>query len=140
MLNICKVLTILCLLCLCGNREYPSSFQNKSVSSSSKWVSKGSERKGLFGVVKHRFFLYTISYMWDKVNYYKSVYHPIPNLPVIIGNTLEIFKANQSALLSIECPNIFSSWPNWREEKALFWRVQEEGPHCEITPKSTWLS
>ena len=31
MLTISKVLAILCLLCLCGNREYPSSFQNKSV-------------------------------------------------------------------------------------------------------------
>ena len=34
MLNISKVFTILRLLCLCGNREYPGSFQNKSVSSS----------------------------------------------------------------------------------------------------------
>ena len=32
--------TILCPLCLCGNREYPGSFQNKSVSSSFKWVPK----------------------------------------------------------------------------------------------------
>ena len=37
-LTISKVFTILCLLCLCGNREYPCSFQNKSVSSSFKWV------------------------------------------------------------------------------------------------------
>ena len=40
MLTISKVFTILCLLCLCGNREYPGSFQNKSVSSFFKWVSK----------------------------------------------------------------------------------------------------
>ena len=33
MLIISKVFTILCLLCLCGNREYPGSFQNKAVSS-----------------------------------------------------------------------------------------------------------
>ena len=29
------------------------------------------------------------------VNYYKRVHHPIPTLPVGIGNTLEIFKINQ---------------------------------------------
>ena len=39
MLTISKVFTILCLLWLCGNREYPGSFQNKSVSSFFKWVS-----------------------------------------------------------------------------------------------------
>ena len=30
-----------------------------------------------------------------KVNYYKSVHHPIPTLPVGIGNTLATFKTNQ---------------------------------------------
>ena len=40
MLTISKVFTIICLLCLCENWEYPSSFQNKSVSSSFKWVPK----------------------------------------------------------------------------------------------------
>ena len=40
MLNISKVFTILCLLCLCENREYPGSFQNESVSSSFKRVPK----------------------------------------------------------------------------------------------------
>ena len=59
MLIISKVFTILCLLRLCGNREYPGSFQNKAVSSklffqmSAKW----SEREGLFEVEKHRFIL-----------------------------------------------------------------------------------
>ena len=33
MLIINKVFTILCLLGLCGNREYPGSSQNKAVSS-----------------------------------------------------------------------------------------------------------
>ena len=40
MLTISKAFTIFFLLSLCGNREYPSSFQNKSVSSSFKWVPK----------------------------------------------------------------------------------------------------
>ena len=39
-ITITKVLTILCLLCLCGNREYPGSFRNKSVSSYLKWAPK----------------------------------------------------------------------------------------------------
>ena len=29
------------------------------------------------------------------VNYYESVHHPIPTLPVGIGNTMPIFKTNQ---------------------------------------------
>ena len=33
MLIISKVFTILRLICLCGNREYPGSFQKKAVSS-----------------------------------------------------------------------------------------------------------
>ena len=40
MLTISKVLTILCLLCLCGNRECQGSFPNKSVSCSLKLVPK----------------------------------------------------------------------------------------------------
>ena len=40
MLTISKMFTILCLLCLCGNREYPDGFQNKSVRSSFKWMPK----------------------------------------------------------------------------------------------------
>ena len=43
------------------------------------------------------------------VNYYKSVDNPIPTMPVGIGNTQAIFKTNQEALLSIECPGMFSS-------------------------------
>ena len=46
------------------------------------------------------------------VNYYKNIHHLIPTLTVVIGITLTIFKANQSTLLSIESPGIFSSWPN----------------------------
>ena len=29
------------------------------------------------------------------VNYYKSSHHPIPTLPVVLGNTLAIFVTNQ---------------------------------------------
>ena len=63
-LLISKVFTILCLLCLYGNREYPGSFKNKSLSSSFKSVPKSSEREGLFEMDKHRFILETISYIW----------------------------------------------------------------------------
>ena len=44
--------------------------------------------------------------------YYKSVHHPIPTLLVGILNTMTIFTINLKALLSIDCPGIFSSWPN----------------------------
>ena len=40
MLTISEEFTILCLICLRGNREYTDSFQDKSVSFSFKWVPK----------------------------------------------------------------------------------------------------
>ena len=94
--------TILCLLCLCGkrNREYPSSFQNKSVSFSFKWADKyimflaKLKREGRSfwnGQAK----IYPLNSLTceGNVNYYKSVHHPIPILPVGIGSTLlAIFK------------------------------------------------
>ena len=46
------------------------------------------------------------------VIYYKSVHHPTPTVPVGTGNTQAIFKTDQETLLSIECPDIFSSLPN----------------------------
>ena len=67
-------------------------------------------------------------------NHYKSVHHLIPTLPLGIGNTQTIFKTNQKALLSIECPQVmFSSGSNWRGEESLFCRVQE-GDHIVRLP------
>ena len=40
MFTISKKFTIFCLLCLCRNGEYPGSYQNKSLSSSMKFVPK----------------------------------------------------------------------------------------------------
>ena len=31
----------------------------------------------------------------DNVNHYRGFHHPIPILPVVIGNTLAIFQTNQ---------------------------------------------
>ena len=64
------------LLCLCGNREYPGSFQNKLVSSYFKWVLK-SILEGLSGVEKHRIISDLSLTCGGNVNYYKSVHHPI---------------------------------------------------------------
>ena len=69
----------------------------------------------------------------SNVNYYKSVDHPIPILPDRIWNTQVVFKANQYALLLVECPGMFSFWPKWRGEEGRFWRVQE-GDHIVRLP------
>ena len=61
------------------------------------------------------------------VNYYKSVHHTIPTLPVGTGSTLAIFKMNQWTLLSIEFPDIFSSCPDWTGKKGLFWKGGRRG-------------
>ena len=57
----------------------------------------------------------------NNVYYCKSFHYPIPTLPMGIRNTLVIFIANLWAFISVECPGIFSSWPNWRGEEGLFW-------------------
>ena len=97
MLIISKVFTILCLLCLCGNREYPGSFQNKAVSSKLffQMSVKLSEREGLFEVYKLDLSSKLSFTYGGNVNYYKSVHHPIPTLLVGTGSTLAIFKTSQ---------------------------------------------
>ena len=67
--------------------------------------------------------------------------HPIPDLPVGIGNTLlAVFKTNWSALLSVESPGIFSSWLNKGERETFFGGYKKGELHCEINSKSTWFS
>ena len=43
------------------------------------------------------------------------------------GSTLAIFKINQQTPLSIEFPDIFSSCPNQRGKKGLFWKGAGRG-------------
>ena len=134
MLTISKAFTCLCLLCLCGNREYPGSFQNKLVSSFFKCC-----------------VIIFCSYPnWSEVekaqtnplNYLLHVAVMLPFIKVFIillllvgiGNTLVTLKTNLQPLLSIEFLGIFFFWPNWRWEEDLFWRVQKGGPHCDISP------
>ena len=84
MLTILAKCSHACLLRLCGNREFPVSFQNKLVSSSLKWVPKkilflaklkGEERPFWTGGNQS----YKLSLRGGgNVNYYKSIQHPIP--------------------------------------------------------------
>ena len=146
MLTISKLFTTFCLLCLCGNREYPGNFQTKSIISSFKWVPKyiPGQTKGRWKAFlkwTNTDLSFELSFACEgNVSYYRCVYHPIPTLSVRTRNSLAISRTNPSALVLVEFPDMFSSWRNWRGEEGLFWRVQERGSHCEITPKSTWLS
>ena len=99
-LIISKVFTILCLLCLCRNREYPGNFQNETVisklffqmSAQVKWEGRpfwsGQEAQ-----------IYPLNYLLPtyrgNVNYDKCIHDPIPTLAVETGSTQEIFKINQ---------------------------------------------
>ena len=100
MLIISKLFTILCLRSLCRNREYPGNFQNKTVISKFffQMISKVKWEGGLFWSGQ-KASIYPLKYLLptygSNVNYYKSVHHPIPTLPVGTGNTLAIFKTNQ---------------------------------------------
>ena len=84
-LIISKVFTILCLLCLCRNRKYPGNFQNETV------ISKLFFQR----VLKFYPLNYLLPTYRGNVNYYKSVHHPIPTLPMGTGSPLVIFKINQ---------------------------------------------
>ena len=119
------------------NREFHTlgSIQNKSVSSSFKWVPeyilflaklKGKGRPFWSG----QSFISPLNSLksltcWGNVNYYKSVHHPIPTLPDGIGNTQAVFRTNQYGLFSVECQGMFYSWPQRRGEEGFFRRVQE---------------
>ena len=72
------------------------------------------------------------------VTYYKSVHHPIPTRE---NNENPGNFQNKSVSSAFNWVfRYILLWPNWRGKEGLSWRVQEGGPHCEITPKSTWLS
>ena len=94
MLIISKVFTILCLLCLCENREYPGSLQNKAVSSFKRVPSDVRGKAFLKWTSIDLSSKLSLTY-GGNVNYYKSVHHPIRTLPVGTGNTLAIFKTNR---------------------------------------------
>ena len=72
------------------------------------------------------------------VNYYKSVHHtiPTPENKKQPGNFQN--KSGSSAFNSLSRYTLVLA--KLKREEGLSWRVQEEGSHCEITPKSTLLS
>ena len=90
MLTISTVFTILCLFSQTSKLFFQISAQVYSVPGKTEGRKKA-------------FLEWTSIYLSSKlsltcggnVNYYKSVPHPIPSLPVGIGNTLAIFKTNQ---------------------------------------------
>ena len=105
---ISKVFTFLSLLRLCGDREYPGSFQNKAVSSSFKLM--------LIEVRGKAFLKWKSIDLSSKlsltyggnVNYYKGVHYPIPILPVGTGTPWQFSKqiSKFSFQLSFQiCPN-----------------------------------
>ena len=83
MLTITKVLAIVYLLCLCGNREYPGNFQNKSVRSCFKWVPKfflfldklRRERKFFLDWTSIDLSPKLSLTCWENVSYYAIVHH-----------------------------------------------------------------
>ena len=79
-----KAFSILCLICLCGNREYPGRFQNKLLSSSFKQVSKYILFLDKLKIEGRPFWNLCVDFTsltcGDNVKYYKSVHLPISNL------------------------------------------------------------
>ena len=145
MWTISKVFTIPCLLCQCGNREHPSSFQNKSVSSSFNWVPKyilflvklKQEGKPFWSGQAQIYPLNYLLHVGGNVNY---------QLKKCLSSYSYSACRNREQLGNFQNKSVSSpfSWvhryilvfPTWRGEEGLFWGVKEGHPHCEITPKS----
>ena len=97
MLTISKVFAILSLLGLCENRKYPLKLISKLFFQMSAQVysvfSQTEGRRKTFLEWTSRDLSSKLSLTCvDNVNYYKSIHHPSPTLPVGVGNT--IFKTN----------------------------------------------
>ena len=123
-------------------QEYPGSFQNKLVNFSFKSVpqyiasqTKPKRKGGAFWNVKHRLISKLTLTGGSNVNYYKSVYHPIPTggnreHPANFQN-----KSQSSPFNLVSRYILFLAKPKGRRrsfvERARRWA------HCEITPKST---
>ena len=155
MLTISKVFTSICILYLCGNREYPASFQNKSVGSSFKWLPKyimflaklkGEGRRFWSGKAK----IYPLNYLLHKkvagwrgggnVNYHKSTIYSYSSC----GNRKKPRnfqkKSVSSHFSSVPSYIIFLAKLKRRKRGRPFLENARRGRHCGITPKNTWLS
>ena len=128
-LIISKVFTILCLLCLCRNREHPGNFQNEiaisklffQMSAQLKWEGRSFWSGQGAQIYPLNYLLLTYR---SNVNYYKSFHHPIRTLPVGTG----------SIQLSFQIYYFLAQREG--ERKAFFGKVQEGWPHWKII---TWL-
>ena len=79
----------------------------------------------------------------DNGNYYKSVNHPIPTLPLGIRITQDIQGypkqiSKFSFQLSVQVCSLLSQSEG--ERKALFGGCKKEGHIVRLLPESTWLS
>ena len=135
--------TILHLLCLCRNREYCGSFQNKSVSSSFKCLPKY-----ILSLVKLKweerpFWRWTSIDVSSKlslacggnVNYYQSVHHPFHYYSVC-GNREQQFSKQVSKLSFQLSVQLYSLLAKLKTRRRPFLESARRGKHSEITPMS----
>ena len=119
-----KVFTILCLICLCRNREYRGNFQNKTVIIKQLFFLNDCLSK-----VRGKAFLtwtrsidlsskLSLRAYRDNVNYYKSAHHPIPTA---CGNREHPVHFQNKSL---------NSPFNWVSRYILFWpKLKEKERH-----------
>ena len=144
MLTISKVFTIFCLLCLCRNREYPDSLQNKSVNSSFKWVSKYILCLARLRV-EGRAFWSGQSYIYP-LNYLLPVRVMLTILKVFIilfllclweyGTPWKFSRQISALSFELTVQVYYLLGQNEEEEENLFWRVQEGRHIVRLPPRA----
>ena len=111
MSNLLHAGLILIISRVCRNREYRGNFQNKAVISKQLFCQMSAQVK------------------WEgrgNVNYYKSIYHPIPTLPVGTGSTLSNFQNKSVYQLSFQLS--FQKYSLLvQTERDLFWKGGRRG-------------
>ena len=139
MLTIRKVFTILCLLYLCRNREYPSSFKNKSVGSSFKRVPKyilfltklKEERSFWSGQAQ----IYPLNYLLH-VGVMLTIIKVFIILFLLlrIGTILAIFRINQLKICFQLSVKVFSLLNQTEGERKAFLGGYKKGGHIVQLP------
>ena len=134
-------LTILCLLCLCGNRECPFTFENKAVTSKLFFQMSAQVKWEGRPIWSEEVKIYPLNYLLH-MGVMLTIIKVFNLFPLCLweqGKPWKFSKQIGKVFFQLIFQIYFLHTQTEGERKAFFGRVQERRPHCEIISKSTWL-